>query len=93
MPMSTPHIREATHTHYEIAQSHTHKHTVRRPATHTHTWSSDQPHTHTHSGRAPRTIRTTNTTLFIESTQLHTILNKIHNTANTLMPKRNKSEF
>ena len=75
MPTSTPHVRETTHTHYEIAQLHTHKHTVKRPTT----------HTHTRSGRAPRTTRTHqprssqrahNHTLFFQEIQKHqTLLN------------------
>ena len=64
MPTSTPHVREATHTH------------TMRLLKHTHTRSSDQPRTHIRSGRAPRTQGHTNYALHREHSSTHIVLPK-----------------
>ena len=92
MPTSTPHVREATHSHYEIAQSHTHKHTVRRPATHTHTHGQATSHTHTRVVGEHHAQGHTNHDLRRENTITHCSSQKNHKVAYTLMPKRNEIE-
>ena len=83
MPTSTPHVvRPHTHTHNEITQTHTHTHG--QATSDTHTRVVGEHHTH----------KDTQTTLYVESTQAHTMFfpKRNHKVAYTLMPKRNEIE-